>query len=246
MSDFLAIPAIDLLSGKCVRLEQGDYARATVYDGDPAGQALAFVKAGAMRLHVVDLDGAKDGESANLNSVRAIVNVLSAHHPDVEIEFGGGLRDPAAVERTLAAGAHYAVLGTAAIRDPEFLVEMTAEFPGRILLGLDARGGLLAVHGWTETTTVDAVEFAKSADSMGIAGIIHTDIDRDGVLKGPNLEATAMLAAQVGCPVYLSGGVARISDIMQARDAGLAGAIIGKALYSGQFTAMELFASLNT
>lgn len=241
MTQFLPIPAIDLLNGNCVRLEQGDYAKVTQYSADPAQQAIEFAAAGASRLHVVDLDGARSGTPANLAAVTAIRAALNEVNPAIELELGGGLRNLDAVAQALAGGADLVVLGTAAITDPGFLQKACQAYPEQILLGLDARDGKLAVKGWVETTTIDLTDFARQAVEYGIAGIIHTDIARDGLLSGPNTAVTTALAAQVTCPVYASGGITSLADVAQLRNAGLAGAIIGKAIYAGKIAVADLF-----
>jgi phosphoribosylformimino-5-aminoimidazole carboxamide ribotide isomerase len=227
---FELIPAIDLLAGRCVRLEQGDYARATVYRDDPAEQAAAFAAHPIPRLHVVDLDGAREGVPRNADAVRRVV----ASAGRVPVQLGGGIRSLAAVEAALATGADRVVLGTAALRDPELLAEACRRHPGRVAVGIDAREGRVAVAGWLETTATRALDLARRAEAAGAAAIVYTDIARDGMLAGPNLAAAAEVAAAVGIPVIASGGIGSEADLERAAATpGLAGAIVGKALYTG-------------
>jgi phosphoribosylformimino-5-aminoimidazole carboxamide ribotide isomerase len=224
------IPAIDLLAGRCVRLEQGDYARATVYCGDPGEQAAAFAAHPIPRLHVVDLDGAREGRPRNGEALRRIVERAGP----VPVQLGGGIRSLEAVEAALATGVDRVVLGTAALRDAGLLAEACRRHPGRVAVGIDARAGRVAVEGWQETTALLALELARRAEQAGAAALIHTDIARDGMLAGPNLEATAELAAAVSIPVFASGGVGSEADLERAAGcAGLAGVIVGRALYTG-------------
>lgn len=240
--NFLPVPAIDILDGNCVRLIQGDYAQVTTYRDDPVAQAVEFAHAGATRIHVVDLDGAKQAQPVNLDVVAAICSRISEEYPQVEIELGGGLRSLDTVSEAVAAGVAYCVLGTAAINDLDFLASACEQHPEKIMLGLDARNGMLAVNGWVDTTTIAAVELAQQADKFPLAGIIYTDIDQDGLLRGVNIAATVKLAAAVSCPVFASGGIATIADVDLVREANLAGTIIGKAIYTGNITLAELFA----
>jgi len=232
MPPFELIPAIDLLGGRCVRLTQGRYEDATVYDDDPGGVAARFAAHGLRRLHVVDLDGAKAGRSVNGAAVRRIV----AAAPGVPVQLGGGVRSLAAVEEVLGWGARRVVLGTVALREPQLVREAAARFPGQIAVGIDARDGLVAVEGWTETSTLRAVELARRFEDAGVAAIVYTDIARDGMLAGPNLESTAELAAHVRIPVIASGGVGSEDDLRRAAalaGRGVAGVIVGRALYTG-------------
>lgn len=227
------IPAIDLLGGRCVRLAQGRYDEATVYGDDPAAVAAGFAAAGAARLHVVDLDGARDGRPGNAGAVRAIVAAAGA----VPVQLGGGLRSLRAVEEALALGASRVVLGTAALRDPELVREAARRFPGRIVVGIDARNGRVAVEGWLETSETKAAELAPRFEEAGVAALVHTDIARDGMLTGPNLEATAELARAVSVPVIASGGIASEDDVAAAASwegGAIAGCIVGRALYTGE------------
>ena len=232
MTDFELIPAIDLLDGRCVRLAQGRYDRATVYGDDPAEVAEGFVRCGIRRLHVVDLDGARAGAPRHTE----VVGRIAAAAGGVPVQLGGGIRDAAAVEVALAVGVDRVVLGTVALREPELVAELAARFPGRIAVGIDAREGRVAVEGWLEESEVGADLLARRFEDAGVAAIIYTDISRDGMLSGPNLEATVALAESVDLPVILSGGVAREEDLLAAAacaDRGIAGAIVGRALYTG-------------
>ncbi len=229
---FEVIPAIDLLDGRCVRLSQGDYERATVYSEDPAEVAGAFVAAGCTRLHVVDLDGAREGEPRNRVAVAAIVEA-AAERP---VQLGGGLRSLDAVARVLDAGVDRAILGTAALRDPTLVREAAVRHPAHVAVGLDARGGRVAVSGWLETSEARVEDVARLFEDAGVAALIYTDIARDGMLTGPDLDGTAALAASLSIPVIASGGVASLEDVRRAaacRAHGVAGVIIGRALYTG-------------
>lgn len=237
MSAFEILPAIDLLGGKAVRLAQGDYARATVYGDDPAKIAGEFADAGTTRLHVVDLDGAKAGQPVNGDAVRAILAAAR-----VPVQLGGGLRDLAAIERALALGIDRAILGTAALRDPELVREASRRFPGRIAIGIDARGGRVAVSGWLETSDVSVAQLAALFEDAGVAALIYTDIARDGMRSGPDLAGSVAVAAATTLPVIASGGVGSIDDVRQAASharEGLAGLIVGRALYTGDVDLRE-------
>jgi phosphoribosylformimino-5-aminoimidazole carboxamide ribotide isomerase len=231
-------PAIDLKDGRCVRLVRGDMDQATVYSDDPAAQARAFIAAGFTRLHLVDLNGAFAGKPVNADAVRAIRAAI-----DAPIQLGGGVRDAATVEAWLAAGIDRVVLGTLALRQPELVRALCAQHPGRIAVGIDARGGMVAVEGWAKQSTVPAVDLAKQFEDAGAAAIIYTDIDRDGVLQGANVDSIAALAAAISTPVIASGGVSTVADIAALRDVpGVEGAIIGRALYDGRLTAQAALA----
>ncbi len=232
MAGFEVIPAIDLLDGRCVRLSQGRYDAATVYGEDPGAQAAEFVRHGIPRLHVVDLDGAKAGRPLNAEAVRAIVAAAG----DVPVQRGGGIRTLEAVEDALATGVDRVILGTVALRDPELVREAAKRHPGRIVVGIDAKDGRVAVEGWLETSETRAVELAPRFEEAGVAAIVYTDIGRDGMLTGPNLEATAELADAVSIPVIVSGGVSSEDDLVRSAEhagRGIAGAIVGRALYTG-------------
>ncbi len=229
---FEIIPAIDLLGGRCVRLSQGQYDRATVYDDDPAQVAERFARHPIPRLHVVDLDGAKAGQPCNAEAVRRIV----ASAGDVPVQLGGGLRSVEAIEASLETGVDRVVLGTAALRDPELVREGARRFAGRIVVGVDARDGRVAVGGWLEESTASALDVARRFEDAGVAALVYTDIARDGMLSGPNLEATAELAERVEIPVIASGGIGNEADVQRAvsyAERGIAGVIIGRALYTG-------------
>jgi phosphoribosylformimino-5-aminoimidazole carboxamide ribotide isomerase len=229
---FELIPAIDVLGGRAVRLAQGSYERATVFSDDPGEVAERFARHSIPRLHVVDLDGARQGRPVNADALRRIV----ACAPGVPVQLGGGLRSLEAVEQALATGVDRVVLGTAALRDPALVREAARRFPGRVAVGIDARDGRVAVSGWLETSDTQAVELAPRFEQAGVAALVYTDIARDGMLAGPNLEATAALAASVRIPVIASGGVASEEDVLRAaafRDRGVAGIIVGRALYTG-------------
>lgn len=227
-------PAIDLKDGACVRLKLGDMNAATVYNSDPAAQARAFRDIGFPWLHVVDLNGAFAGRSVNGEAVDAI---LAAVTPGMRVQLGGGIRDMAAIEAWLGKGIARVILGTVALRDPALVKAAAKAFPGRVVVGIDARGGKVAVEGWAESAELTAVELAGRFEDAGVAAIVYTDIDRDGVLKGLNLEATLALARAVSIPVIASGGLASMDDIealCQPAAAVLDGAITGRALYDGR------------
>jgi phosphoribosylformimino-5-aminoimidazole carboxamide ribotide isomerase len=225
------IPAIDLRGGQLVRLSQGDYARETVYERDPARAAARFARAHAPRLHVVDLDAARDGAAANDPAIRAILAAAGA----VPVQVGGGVRTLARVDELLALGAARVVMGTAALEDPELLRAAARRHPGRVVLGLDARAGQVAVRGWRETSARRVEDVLDAYADLPLAAILHTDIARDGMLSGPSVEATAALARRTRIPVIASGGVSSIADLVElARTGVIAGAIVGRALYEGK------------
>ncbi len=228
----ILFPAIDLKNGQCVRLEQGDMARATVFDLDPAAQAASFAAQGFEYLHVVDLDGAFAGKPMNAHAVEAMLKAVA-----MPLQLGGGIRDLDTVEAWLAKGVARVIIGTAAVRDPELVKRAARKFPGRVAVGLDARDGKVAVEGWAETSEVTALEIAQRFEDAGVAAIIFTDIARDGLLKGLNLDATIALADRISMPVIASGGFASIEDVkalLAPRAKKLAGAIAGRALYDGR------------
>ena len=230
-------PAIDLKGGQCVRLLRGEMDAATVYNDDPAAQARAFRDAGCAWVHVVDLDGAFAGRPVNGDAVRSILSAV-----DVPVQLGGGIRDRAGIEAWLEAGVARVVLGTVALRDPELVIAACRAHPGAIAVGIDARGGNVAVEGWAETAEITAEDLALKFEDAGVAAIVFTDIYRDGALQGPNLAATAALARRLSTPVIASGGVASLDDLKAiaglAGD-GVAGAIVGRALYDGRVDAAE-------
>jgi phosphoribosylformimino-5-aminoimidazole carboxamide ribotide isomerase len=232
MEAVILFPAIDLKNGQCVRLEQGDMARATVFSLDPAAQAKAFAAQGFEYLHVVDLDGAFAGKPINAHAVETMLKAVS-----MPVQLGGGIRDLATVEAWLDKGIARVIIGTAAVRDPELVKAASKKFPGRVAVGLDARDGKVAVQGWAETLQVTALEIAQRFEDAGVAAIIFTDIARDGLLKGLNLDATTALAERISIPVIASGGLASIEDVKAMLAPGakkLAGAIAGRALYDGR------------
>jgi phosphoribosylformimino-5-aminoimidazole carboxamide ribotide isomerase len=233
----ILFPAIDLKDGLCVRLEQGDMARATVFSTDPAAQAKSFAAQGFEYLHVVDLNGAFEGRSVNGAAAAAILAAVG-----VPVQLGGGIRDLAAIESWLDKGVARIVLGTVAVDDPGLVREAAMKFPGKVAVGIDARGGKVAVSGWAETTEMGAVELGKRFEDAGVAAIIYTDIDRDGILKGLNIEATLKLAHAVSIPVIASGGLASLADVkrlLQPDCVLLEGAISGRALYDGRLDGKE-------
>jgi phosphoribosylformimino-5-aminoimidazole carboxamide ribotide isomerase len=232
MEAVILFPAIDLKNGQCVRLEQGDMTRATVFDLDPAAQAASFAAQGFEYLHVVDLDGAFAGKPMNAQAVEAMLGAVT-----VPVQLGGGIRDLKTVEAWLAKGVARVIIGTAAVRDPELVKSAAKRFPGRVAVGLDARDGKVAVQGWAETSAIKALDIAEQFEDAGVAAIIFTDIARDGLLKGLNLDATIALAERISIPVIASGGFASIEDVkalLAPRAKKLAGAIAGRALYDGR------------
>jgi phosphoribosylformimino-5-aminoimidazole carboxamide ribotide isomerase len=238
----ILFPAIDLKGGKCVRLVKGDMAQATVFSDDPAAQAQAFEDQGFTHLHVVDLDGAFAGDSVNGPAVAAILDRVK-----MPVQLGGGIRTLEQVDAWLARGVSRVILGTAAVRDPELVKDAAGRFPGQIAVGIDARGGRVAVEGWAETSELTSIELAQRFEGAGVAAIIYTDIDRDGVLTGINWEATIALARRIGIPVVASGGLASMDDIAmmtQPETQILEGAISGRALYDGRIDAGRALALL--
>jgi len=231
-------PAIDLKEGRCVRLERGDMDRATVFNDDPAAQARVFQDAGAEWLHIVDLDGAFAGKPVNAIAVRAIVDAV-----EIPVQLGGGIRHLKTIEAWLERGVARVILGTAAVKDPDLVMAACEKWPGQIAVGIDARGGRVAVEGWAEDTGIQVAALAGKFVDAGVAAIIHTDIDRDGVLQGVNVEATAALGRAVPVPVIASGGVSSLDDIRAlAAEDSIAGAIIGRALYDGRIELAEALA----
>jgi phosphoribosylformimino-5-aminoimidazole carboxamide ribotide isomerase len=225
----ILLPAIDLKDGRAVRLLRGDMGSATVFNDDPADQARTFAAAGARWLHLVDLDGAFAGEPRNAPAVEAILAAV-----DLPVQLGGGIRDMAGIERWLGRGVARVILGTAAVEDPALVREAARAFPGQVALGLDARGGRVATRGWADETGANLTDLARSYEDAGVAALIYTDIARDGAMAGPNVAATAALARAVSIPVIASGGVSSLADLLALRDAGgIAGAIVGRALYDG-------------
>jgi phosphoribosylformimino-5-aminoimidazole carboxamide ribotide isomerase len=237
----LVIPAIDLKDGRCVRLRQGDMAAETVYSDDVQAVARKWQAGGAAMIHVVDLNGAVDGEPRNLSQIEAVIKTVS-----VKVQVGGGIRTIETVRRYLHAGVSRVVLGTAALTDRAFLEQACKEFPGRILMGLDARGGKVAVKGWTAVSDIKAVDLLKELSGCAIGSVIYTDIARDGMLSGPNIPALEEIVAHSPCPVIASGGISRIEDLLAVRSLGprIEGAIVGKALYDGKLDYRAAVAAL--
>ncbi len=236
-------PAIDLKDGNCVRLYKGEMSEATVFNDNPLAQAKSFVNEGAEFLHIVDLNGAFAGAPVNGDAVSAILEGL-----DIPVQLGGGIRDMATVEMWLKKGLNRVILGTAAVNNPEFVREAASSFPGHVAVGIDARDGMVATEGWATTTEVTATDLAKSYEDAGVAAIIYTDINRDGAMQGPNVDATAALAHAVSIPVIASGGVSSMADLEALKSCGapLDGAISGRALYDGEINlaaAVALLAS---
>jgi phosphoribosylformimino-5-aminoimidazole carboxamide ribotide isomerase len=232
MGAVILFPAIDLKEGLCVRLEQGDMARATVFNRDPAAQAQAFATQGFEYLHVVDLDGAFAGKPMNAAAVTGILETIA-----IPVQLGGGIRDMATVEAWLAKGVSRVIIGTAAVRDPAFVRRAAGACPGRIAVGLDARDGKVAVEGWAQTSELTVLDIARRFEDAGVAAIVYTDIARDGLLKGLNVDANIALADAVSIPVIASGGLASLADVralLEPRARKLAGAITGRALYDGR------------
>ncbi len=235
----IVFPAIDLKGGQVVRLAEGDMDRATVYGDDPAAQAMLFADTGAQHLHVVDLDGAFAGESVNGDAVRAIVERFPGH-----VQLGGGIRNRASVERWFDLGVSRVVIGTAALEDPDFVRGAARDFPGGVVVAVDARDGMVATKGWADVSTTSVVDLARRFEDAGVASLLFTDVGRDGLLKGCNVEATVDLARSVSIPVIASGGVKGIAEIhvlaLHVRD-GVEGVITGRALYDGR---LDLTAAL--
>ncbi len=233
----ILFPAIDLKDGQCVRLKRGDMDQATVFNDDPAAQAMAFAKQGFSWLHVVDLNGAFAGRPVNAAAVESVLAAI-----DIPVQLGGGIRDLESVEVWLEKGIERVILGTIAVQNPKIVHEACKLFPNRIAVGIDARGGRVAVEGWAETSELTAIDLARRFEDAGVAAIIYTDIDRDGVLTGLNLKSTLTLARAVSVPVIASGGLASMADIARLAEpdcAILEGAITGRALYDGRIDAAE-------
>lgn len=231
------IPAIDLLGGNCVRLYQGDYGQSEVFGEDPVTMAKKWQAQGATRLHLVDLDGAKTGEPINLGAIASIVEAL-----DIPVQVGGGLRDRSRVAQLLSLGVKSAILGTVAVEKPDLVGELCAEFPGQIIVGIDARNGKVATKGWLETSEVEAIELAQRMANFGAAAIIYTDIYRDGTMQGPNLDALRELCTHIDIPVIASGGVSSVTDLLSLlglEAIGVTGAIVGRAIYTGDVVLKE-------
>ncbi len=243
----ILFPAIDLKDGQCVRLKLGEMSEATVFNDDPAAQALTFERQGFKYLHMVDLNGAFEGKPVNSAAVEAILKAIT-----IPAQLGGGIRNLATIEHWLGKGLRRVILGTVAVRDPALVKAACQAFPGSIAVGIDAKGGKVAVQGWAQTSTLTAIDLARRFEDVGVSAIIYTDIDRDGILAGLNLESTAELARATKIPVIASGGLASIDDIealTRPEYAMLEGAISGRALYDGRIdpkAALDLLASKNT
>jgi phosphoribosylformimino-5-aminoimidazole carboxamide ribotide isomerase len=228
----LLIPAIDLKDGQCVRLRQGRMEDDTVFSDNPLDMATRWVEAGARRLHLVDLNGAFAGEPINGEAIRAIAKA----YPKLPIQVGGGIRDEAIIQAYLEAGVSYCIIGTLAVKEPEFVTRACKAFPGHIIVGLDAKEGMVAINGWAEVTDLEVTELSRRFQNDGVSAIVYTDIGRDGMLTGPNVEATRDLANAISIPVVASGGITNISDIealCQAKTDNIMGAITGRAIYEG-------------
>jgi len=231
------IPAIDILDGRCVRLYQGDYQQSEVFGEDPVEVAQRWYSQGAKYLHVVDLDGAKAGKPKNLKVIEAIARSIP-----MRVQMGGGLRDRESIVSVLNSGVSRVILGTAAVESSQLVADICAEFPEQIMIGIDARNGKVATRGWLTTSDVMAVDLAKRMTDVGVAGIIYTDIHRDGTMQGPNIEALRQLAENVNVPVIASGGVSSITDLLNLvslESVGVTGAIVGKAIYTGDIQLRE-------
>lgn len=231
------LPAIDIRGGQCVRLQQGDYQRETVFAREPLAMAKQWVAQGATYLHLVDLDGARDGRVINREAIRAIVEGVP-----VPCQLGGGVRDEEAIAGWLDVGLDRLVVGTRAVQEPAWFSQMVERFPGRLILGIDARNGLVATEGWLQTSQVRAIDLARSLASSQVAAIVYTDISRDGMLQGPNTEAMTEMKLAVSTPVIASGGVSQLTDVQQLADCGLDGCIIGRALYEGRIVLADALA----
>jgi len=232
MSSLLLIPAIDLKDGKCVRLRQGQMDDVTVFSDDPVATAKRWVDAGARRLHLVDLNGARSGKPVNAEAIRSIIEAF----PNLPVQVGGGIRDEDTIQMYLDMGVRYIILGTKAVNAPHFVSDVSAEFPGHIIVGLDARDGKVAIDGWSKLSGHDVVDLAKKFQDDGVEAIIYTDIGRDGMMGGVNVDATVNLANAISIPVIASGGITNLDDIRQlcqVADAGISGAITGRAIYEG-------------
>ena len=231
------IPAIDLLDGKCVRLYQGDYSKAKIFNDNPIAVARQWEEQGATRLHVVDLDGAKEGKTTNLPAIEAIVKAIS-----IPVQVGGGLRDRDSIVRLLNLGVQRGIIGTVAVEQPESVARWCRDFPQQIVVGIDARNGKVATRGWLKTSEIEATDLARRMAKAGAAAIIYTDIHRDGTMSGPNLDALRELANSIEIPVIASGGVSSLTDLLSLlalEPIGVAGAIVGKAIYTGDVDLKE-------
>lgn len=231
-------PAIDLRGGQCVRLQQGDYQRETVFGADPVAMALHWVAEGGQFLHLVDLDGAREGRPVNLPSIRGIVEAA-----EVPCELGGGIRDERTIEELLEMGLARLVIGTKALREPDWFRAMCRRYPEKLVLGIDARGGKVATEGWLETSHTPATDLARQFADEPVAALIYTDIARDGMMQGPNLDALAEMQQAVGLPLVASGGIRHADDVAACAAAGMDGCIIGRAIYEGTVTLADALAA---
>lgn len=240
----LVIPAIDLKDGQCVRLRQGLMEDSTVFSDDPVATATRWVEEGARRLHLVDLNGAFEGEPMNAGAVEAIARA----YPELPIQIGGGIRDLKTIERYIEAGVSYVIIGTKAVKDPTFVTTACHEFPGKVIVGIDAKEGMVATDGWAEVSTVEATQLAKSFEQVGVSAIIYTDIARDGMMQGVNVDATVEMARASTIPVIASGGITDLNDILALSHhmrEGITGAITGRAIYEGTLNLAEAQALLD-
>lgn len=234
----LLIPAIDLKDGQCVRLRQGRMDETTVFSSNPVDVAQRWVDAGARRLHLVDLNGAFEGKPVNGEVVRAV----AAKFPHLPVQIGGGIRDAATVAAYLEAGVQFCIIGTKAVQEPQFVVDLCKQFPGHIIVGIDAKNGMVATDGWAEVSRVSAIDLAKQFEKAGVSAIVYTDIARDGMMTGVNVEETARLAASISIPVIASGGVTNLDDIkalLTVEDQGVMGTILGRSIYEGTIDLAE-------
>ncbi len=227
-------PAIDIIDGKCVRLQQGSYSEVTVFGDSPVDMARKWESLGAEYLHVVDLDGARSGKSENAEIIKQIAKTLK-----IPVQIGGGIRNLETIETYLSGGLSRVILGTSAVNNREMLVSALKEYKDKIAVGIDAKDGKVAIHGWEKTSDFTAVEFAREVESLGTKTIIYTDISRDGMLKGPNLQAMKEMADSVSLNVIASGGVSKLTDIVDLKQTGVSGVIVGKALYTGNVNLKE-------
>jgi len=228
----LFIPAIDLKDGQCVRLRQGRMDETTVFSNSPVTMAQQWVDEGARRLHLVDLNGAFEGKPVN----GAVIEEIARKFPDIPIQIGGGIRDAQTVQSYLDAGVEYCIIGTKAVEDPNFVIALCQQFPGHIIVGIDAKDGMVATEGWAEVSTVSAIELAQKFEQAGVSAIVYTDIARDGMMQGPNLKATIELADSINIPVIVSGGMTNMDDVIMVvaeQNDGLMGTILGRSIYEG-------------
>jgi len=233
-------PAIDIRGGRCVRLRQGDYAQETIFADDPAAMAQNWIDQGAQILHLVDLDGAKTGQPVNGDAIRRIVQLS-----DVPCQLGGGIRNEDHLRQVFGWGVQRAIIGSRAVQDPDWLGRMAHAYPQRIVLGIDAKDGMVATEGWLHVSECSALDLAKRCEDWPLGGLIYTDIARDGMMSGPNLPAQTEMAKSVRLPVIASGGVTTVQHVLQLRDNGLAGVIIGRALYEGSLQLSDVLAALS-